>query len=199
MKLLFTPNVVDVVRTYCIDCQHETVTLVAANTYHCDTCHRTNPRAIIIDPQVEWWTDTGEYWHATAGIFVVNELREFLFFDRTKFPFGLTVPAGHVDIGESALSAAHRELGEETQLSVDTDELILIGSDPLVGDGCRRGSDAHRWHSFLVHKPVDQAVVIDASEGHTPVWITLEAALKSPLTFATRQVILRHRRRLEML
>ena len=65
--------------------------------------------ALIIDPAVKWWTDSSrECWHEVAGVFIASPEGKFLFFERTKFPFGLTVPAGHVDRGEMPARTAAR-------------------------------------------------------------------------------------------
>src|SRR5580765_8483247 len=90
--------------SYCLACQAEgpePVQQQGRTYYACRACGAVQPRLLVIDPAVKWWTDgTGEYWHAAAGVFVREPAGAFLFFRRTKYPFGLTVPAGHVGFGE---------------------------------------------------------------------------------------------------
>lgn len=178
---------------YCLACRAEAVRTVMHGSHamcHCDACGQTLPRSLIIDPAIDWWLgDDKEYWHKTAGIFVRNPQGQFLFFERTKFPFGLTVPAGHVDRGEQPLTAALRELGEEVGISAQ--RLEPIATDNLAGDSCRRGSDAHVWHSFLL--VLDQEIEVEvAEEGERPVWLTLTQEKAVPFTWATQAVIERN-------
>lgn len=195
MKLDFAPPRDNKVHTYCMDCKREEGVLAGVwrgkPEYVC-TCGHRDVRALIIDPQVKWWVaGNGEYWHATAGIFVVNANKEFLFFERTKYPPGLTVPAGHVDVGETTKRTALRELREETNIQKKPSQLAFVGTKAIKGDGCRRGSDAHKWHVFATTAG-DKPVVIDKKEGSNPVWLTLDEALRRDLTFATRYVISRY-------
>ncbi|HYG83512.1 MAG TPA: NUDIX hydrolase [Verrucomicrobiae bacterium] len=121
---------------------------------------------------------------------MANEQGEFLFFDRVKHPFGLTVPAGHVDFNEKPLQAGVRELREETSIVASSLRPCVI--DNIWGDECRRGADVHRWHIFATRLPAGQTVKVDASEGAAPVWMTLAAARQAPLTPALRHIVRHH-------
>lgn len=192
MKLTFTPPKDRAVHTYCLRCHSESPR-PEQKAYRCDHCGAVEPRAVIIDPAVTWWLDgTGEYWHEVSGVFVGNGHGEYLFFERTKFPFGLTVPAGHRDVGESPLRTAVRELHEET--GITGVRLSHIATDDVRGDSCRRGSDAHRWHCFAARVASESHVTIDESEGVHPVWLTLDDALHQNPTPVTRYMITRHGR-----
>jgi ADP-ribose pyrophosphatase YjhB (NUDIX family) len=60
----------------------------------------------------------------------------------------LTVPSGHIDTGEDSLTAARRET--EDEVGIKASALIDITAQDIVGDSCRRGADAHRWHAYLL-------------------------------------------------
>lgn len=157
--------------------------------FSCERCGEVNERALIIDPAIRWWVDeadANEYWHETACVFLYNSAGEFLFFDRIKSPFGLTVPAGHVDAEEHPGFAAMRELREETDVRV-THVFHLLTHD-IAGDKCRRGADVHRWHVYATKMPAS-AVVSLGNEGIQPTWLTLEQAWQRNLTFAVRYLI----------
>ena len=200
MKLAFTPPNDDQVHTYCMKCGREgDVSSRRVNgslTYHC-SCGHQGPRALIIDPAIEWWVDAKqEYWHKTAGVFAMNETGQFLFFKRRNHPSGLTVPAGHVDKGEKSLVTAQREFFEEANAKISLNSLSSIAVDNILGDECRRGADAHRWYTFATHINTSQ-IRISQAEGMKPVWLTLDDALKHDLTFAVRYIISRHARTIE--
>lgn len=193
MKLTFTPPGDRRSHSYCLRCLSEIDSRRPATgtQNRCPACGHREDRALIIDPKVEWWTDKdGEYWHEVVGVFLENDRGEYLFFERTRFPYGLTVPAGHRDRGEDPRRGASRELHEETGVALN--DLESLGSDKVVGDQCRRGADAHLWHSFAGRLPAGAAITVDSGEGRGAIWLTPEAALKRNLTFATRYVLTRH-------
>jgi hypothetical protein len=83
-----------------MSCKTETVDQVNVQgkvEYHCLTCGHTNNRAIYFYKHKVWQDKVGELWHESAGVFVRNRQGKYLFFQRTEFPFALTIPAGHVD------------------------------------------------------------------------------------------------------
>lgn len=174
-------------------CFAETVTILpkapSGKVYQCRTCNYRHARALIVDPEVSWWTDArDEYCHATAGMFLRRLDGKFLFFDRTKHPNGLTVPAGHLG-HETALEAAVRETLEET--GVRLGKVNPVGTLDIQGDECRRGADMHTWHVFAADLPRGSRIRIDESEGRDPVWLSLAEATQQPLTYAVRRVIQR--------
>ena len=53
-----------------------------------------------------------------------------LFINRKYEPYGLAIPSGHVDYGESTEDAARREFQEEVGLDVELVSLLGVYSDP---------------------------------------------------------------------
>ena len=177
---------------YCIDCHAETIERIYEKDktyYFCNTCKRRNERSIVIDPAIIWWVNkNGEYWHESEGVFIRNPEGKFLFFERLIFPFALTVPSGHVDTGEDALVAAKRETNEEVGIKVD--KLIEIATEDIIGDSCRRGADAHRWHAYLLSLSKNINVEVrEKHEGKKPVWLTLDEALQKELIYPVKYVL----------
>jgi 8-oxo-dGTP pyrophosphatase MutT (NUDIX family) len=133
-------------------------------------------------------TKDKEYWHESAGVFIRNPAGKFLFFERLIFPFALTVPSGHIDTGEDALSAANRETKEE--VGIEAEKLVHIANEDIFGDSCRRGSDVHRWHAYLLvlNKSLNIEVK-EKDEGRKPVWLSLDEALMKDLIYPVRYMV----------
>ncbi len=195
MKLTFDWKNDDTLHQYCEHCHAETVKRIVEDGktyYYCASCKQRHDRSIVIDPGIVWWVaDDGEYWHESAGVFIRNPEGKFLFFERMMFPFALTVPAGHVDAGEEPLTAAIRETKEEVGLTAN--KLVEITHEDIVGDSCRRGCDAHRWHAYLLvlDKPINVEVT-EKEEGTRPVWLTLQEAKFKDLTYPVKYIIGRY-------
>lgn len=196
MKLNFNWDNDGKYHQYCAHCHAETVERVYENSktyYFCSTCKQRHERSIVIDPAVVWWVaDDGEYWHESGGVFIRNPEGKFLFFERLMFPFAFTIPAGHVDAGEDGEVTARRETEEE--VGITADNLIAVTTEDIVGDSCRRGCDAHKWHAYLL--PLSKSIDVEVrekEEGHKPVWLTLDEALQKDLTYPVRYLIEKYR------
>jgi ADP-ribose pyrophosphatase YjhB (NUDIX family) len=177
---------------YCQACGAEALSAVRRDDrelYVCGVCGTESPRMYMVDAETHWWlTPEGQYWHETAGVLVQNPRGEILLFERVKFPFGLTPPAGHVNAGEMPAEAAARELFEEVGLR---GELVAFGAEDITGDACRRGADGHRWYSFGL-RVTDFPEVQVEDEGVRPVWLAYDDAMAADLTLATRVVLVRY-------
>ncbi len=172
---------------YCLVCKRDGVKRLRRQdkiAYHCSACGHGDERAIYFHHQICWLDDDRELWHAAAGVFVRDPAGKFLFYKRTEYPFVLTVPAGHIDEGETPEAAARRELHEETGLRAGN--MQPIGTDEIA-DPCSGGANYHRWHAYLAD--TDHADVKILEEGETPVWLSLHEALRQELAAPVRWVV----------
>lgn len=95
--------------------------------------------------------------HFRAGVVIVvrRDDGRVLAFERADLPGQWQLPQGGLEHGERPLTAAWRELGEETGLG--TADVALVGEHPdwtvyewpldVARDGARLGQ-AHRWFFF---------------------------------------------------
>lgn len=178
---------------YCIECHKDGIQEVVRDgitMFVCPACGKVSERYIHIGNGLQdgkWWLDeNNEMWHESVGVFVRNPQGRYLFFERTAFPLGYTMPAGHVDNGEGYAAAAARELQEE--VGIASRYMSHIVDVDIVGDACVGGADAHRWHVYREDLPRSVEVTVK-EEGHSPVWLTLDEALTKDLPLATRQLI----------
>jgi 8-oxo-dGTP pyrophosphatase MutT (NUDIX family) len=175
---------------YCISCGEESIDRLEGDrtlSFLCRECGMHSDRSILITPEMNWWIDSDdEYWHESSGVLVRDYQGRFLFFRRTMYPCGLTVPAGHVGTKERAHRAAIRELEEEVGIRVRS--LKPVAAMNIVGDSCSAGSDSHRWHVFLCAYEGPEEVEV-SEEGKDATWLALDDALTEDLTFATRKIL----------
>jgi 8-oxo-dGTP pyrophosphatase MutT (NUDIX family) len=183
MKIDFPINT-DVYTEYCKHCHKantvQTVWVDEKRFYTCQACGKQAPQAIIIDPKINWWLDdTNTYYHESVGVILHNHKAQILVFELIKTPFGIAIPAGHVDKGESPLQAVIREAKEE--VGVDLKSPKLIAETTVHNDSCRRGSDDHKWSLFSARLDSDTPLQVDDSEGKQSRWLTLEELKREPL------------------
>jgi 8-oxo-dGTP pyrophosphatase MutT (NUDIX family) len=197
MKLPFTLPDDGKVHEYCMVCYAEGVQTFKKPDeveFHCPACGATRPRRIYNGATKHWTTSDGTWWHESAGVFVRSQEGTFLFFELTAFPYGVTVPAGHVDKGEEPAVAAARELKEE--VGIASKELRHIGSLDIPGDSCSGGCDDHHWHIYLEAGHPGGAVNV-VEEGKNPVWLTLDEAVGKNLPVPIRAIVKKYRARLQ--
>ena len=119
--------------------------------------NHSNPRAFVFDPTMMWeFRDDGELRHFTAGAMLWRQERgekRYCLMRRRRYPIGYyTIPAGHIEMGETPQVSALRESFEESGLGIISIEQISGGTSPEAGleihDECRRGSIYHVWTLF---------------------------------------------------
>ncbi len=59
-----------------------------------------------------------DYPEVVVGVFIQNSNGEFLFVESYSWNGVLTIPGGHIEMGETAIEAVKREVKEETNLDI---------------------------------------------------------------------------------
>ena len=107
--------------------------------------------------------------HTSVGMFVWKD-EKLLLIERAKFPFGFSVPAGHVDGDSTFEESAKRELKEEVGLDAVSLELIGEGRKENV---CRReGGSWHYWKMYKIETTGD--INVDRDESKQGGWYSLD-------------------------
>jgi 8-oxo-dGTP pyrophosphatase MutT (NUDIX family) len=196
MKLDFPIPTDGKMHRFCIGCRTEGAIPVERDgitRYHCPVCGLTNDRAIYFNEHKAWLDDNKTLWHESSVMFVKNPKGKFLFYTRTKFPFVLTVPVGHVDRGETGAEAATREIKEE--VGIVATSLRHIARFDIPNDKCGAGADIHHVHAFSTKSSETEIEV--AEEGKNPEWLSLEEAKARGLAYAIEFFIERCQKELD--
>jgi 8-oxo-dGTP pyrophosphatase MutT (NUDIX family) len=125
----------------------------AGEIFVCHAAGHRSPRAYIFDGQATFAFENGELFHEATGAIIrrhVGNQQQTLLFLRRKFPYQYTIPAGHVEIGQTPEAEMRREVKEETGLIVRQAVRLWPQEKLLLADPCRRGANFHRWHVFEV-------------------------------------------------
>ncbi len=105
--------------------------------------------------------------HESCGMFLKNSKGQILLFKRVKYPYLLTIPAGHLEIEEKPIDCAIRETYEEIGIKTTNPELVFC--DNIEGDSCLGGADIHHWSAYIVQINEDVNVKLD-EEGSDWGW-----------------------------
>ena len=98
---------------------------------------------------------------STDGIIKLYDENEnfkgIVFIERLNKPYGLALPGGFVDIGESVENALVREMKEETSLDVKIESLLNVYSDPSRDPRFHTASVVYICKAYGTPKACDDA------------------------------------------
>lgn len=153
--------------------------------YRCEKGHE-NTRMEFHD-EVESYEEDGETIHCSVGAAIVHD-GEVLVLKRRKYPYALTIPAGHLEPSdESPEKAVVREIREEAGLEANPHELEKL-FEGRIEDPCRRGADYHDWDFYILE--LDQRPEIQVNdEAESFEWFRPEQLNGKDLTAPTEKFI----------
>ncbi|HEY4698746.1 MAG TPA: NUDIX domain-containing protein [Nitrososphaerales archaeon] len=125
----------------------------------------------------------------TVGALIINNIGQILLVRSYKWQNLLSVPGGHIEVGESAEEAVKREVKEEVGLDVEPIKLLLLQQAIYP-----KNFNLHRHFIFLDYlcKSISSEVKLDNREIQSYEWSSPEEAISKDLEEYTRNLIQRY-------
>jgi len=164
---------------YCWDCHAPGAYKIEDKLvqYGCNDCSTISDRVLIHDPNMQSYFDEQDRLvHEGCGMFMISPEGKLLLFKRRKYPYLLTIPAGHLEQGEQPGPAAIRETEEEVGIKVTS--ILPVFSGAIEGDSCLGGADIHSWDAFATVIPKNSKPRLDG-EGSAWGWYSPSALTAS--------------------
>ena len=129
------------------------------------------------------------YPEPTVGALVLHGSGQILLVKSYKWRNLLSVPGGHIEVGELVMDAVQREVKEEVGLDVEPKKLLLIQEAIYP-----KNFTLHKHFIFLDYLclTTSKDVKLDNREIQGHIWIDPEEALKEELEEYTRNLINRY-------
>ncbi|MFH0830156.1 MAG: NUDIX domain-containing protein [Candidatus Aenigmatarchaeota archaeon] len=127
-----------------------------------------------------------KYPEPTTGAVILNKKGEVLLCRSYKWFNKLTLPGGHIELGETAKEATKRETREEAGIEVDVGPLLLVQEFIFGPEFCKRKHFIE--FDYLCYARTDE-VKLDNDELQSFEWVNPEEALKKDIDPYTRKAI----------
>ncbi len=126
-----------------------------------------------------------QYPEPTVGTLIFNTEGKIFLMKSHKWHDKYVVPGGHVEVGENIEDAIKREVKEETGLDIYNIEFLLFQEFIY-------GKEFWKKRHFILFDfacKTNSTKVILNDEGQEYIWISIDEALKLPLSTPTRATI----------
>jgi len=163
----------------CINCHSPNLTEIVENDlvrYICKNCGNKASRYFDKGNLKTIKTKNGLK-HQVVKAVIKNPKGQILFIERRTYPFGISIPAGHIEKNETPRQALKREVFEETGLRVKHANLILKTLN--MKNSCRAGVDLHDWYAY---ECTVEGTPIENYEISSLCWTNTEKGLANPRT-----------------
>ncbi len=126
------------------------------------------------------------YPEPTVGALILNSNGEMLLVSSQKWGDRLTIPGGHVELGETLVSALRREVKEEVGLEIGDVRLLQVQEAIFSGEFWKR---RHFIFFDYVCRATGGALSPDGTEIQGCVWVLPRKALSLKLDSYTRKMV----------
>ena len=108
----------------------------------------------------------------SAGVIIRNNQGELLLIERKSWPYGMAMPAGHLD-GDTSEIGAVREIAEEVGLNILSQELVL---EKEFDNPCKRtGGDHHRFYVYKAEEWIGKPFIREEEKDKVRkiIWVSI--------------------------
>ena len=126
------------------------------------------------------------YPEPTVGALIVRSNGDVLLIRSSKWRGALTVPGGHIELGETIEEALRREVKEEVGLNVEVVNLLLVQEAIYSPEFWKR---RHFIFFDFLCRPSNGAVRVDGHEAQDYLWARPEEALRLKLDSFTKNLV----------
>lgn len=130
--------------------------------------------------------DVQRYPEPTVGALIVGSDGDLLLVRSGKWKGWLTVPGGHIELGERMEDALRREVKEEVGLDVEVVKLLLVQEAIHSPEFWKR---RHFIFFDFLCRATGGAVSVDGYEVQDYVWATPDEAVRLNLSSFTRRLV----------
>lgn len=169
----------------CITCSSNNIENVVEDNrilYYCKSCKTKNLRFNAKSNNFAAKEIDGNTVHISTAA-LIKKNNKYLFTNRNDYPFGFSLPVGHVYSGETIKKSLERKVLEETGLIVTKSTLIC---STLFADCCKYGTDLHQWN---IYECSVKGKIIPCFEVSEAKWIKKEDIEKLDLTAPIRYIL----------
>src|SRR2546428_3644144 len=125
----------------------------------------------------------------TVGALIVNNQGKILLAKSHKWFDSYTLPGGHIEVGETMVDAAKRDVKEEVGLDVEVANMLLIQEAIFAPEFYKK---KHFIFIDFYCKSKDEQAKLDQKEIHDYSWVYPAAAYNLKLDSFTRKTIDRY-------
>lgn len=121
----------------------------------------------------------------TVGALIFNDDGKMLLVRSHKWKGKWVMPGGHIELGETAITALRREIKEETNLDIDDIRFVCL-QEFIFDDAFWKKK--HFIFMDYACKTKSGDVILD-SEGQEFTWVSLQESLDMPVDAYTKHTI----------
>jgi nucleoside triphosphatase len=130
-------------------------------------------------------SEAQRYPEPTVGALIFDPAGRLFLMRSHKWAGKYVVPGGHVELGESLEAALHREVAEETGLTIS--DITFVGVQEFIYDPAFWKPRHFLFFDYACRTDTNHVTLNDEAQDY--VWVTVDEALRLPVEPYTAKAI----------